>query len=194
MSYVIEARMDAIKRLSNEKRAEYEDAIENIKEKMDLAGRALTPDQYSDWSHMLKFRQMELALDDLAIFLTDPTMLDTKKDDALEAIRLYHDSCCVRQQRKVVSCLPRRPDSPYVCTEIFTLCENHQSPYDTDGPMLAQPMIIHPQEHRCSGERVEHWSGDYIRCDNDDDPDCPQYNSQRQEDGALPPADEDIYA
>ena len=174
MSYVIEARMDAIKRLSNEKRAEYEDAIENIKEKMDLAGRALTPDQYSDWSHMLKFRKMQLALDDLAaVTLAGVGTLDTKKmmDNALETVRLYHASCSMRYRDKTVP--PKRPDSPYVRTEIFTPCESWQPVYDTSGAMLATlmrpddkhvgiPMIVHAQEYLC---------------------------------GALPPADdEDLYA
>ena len=176
MSYVIEARMDEIKRMSNEKRASTEDDIDYITEKIERFSRQMTPDQCADWSHMLKFRQMQLALDDLAVVtLAEVGTLDTKKmmDDALETIRLYHASCSMRYREKKV--LAKRPDSPYVCTEIFTPCESCHPVLDAGGAMLATlmrpgtehvsvPMIVHSQELPC-GE------------------------------GALPPADnEDLYA
>jgi hypothetical protein len=202
MSFVIEAQMDAIKRMSNEKRASTEDEIDYITEKLERFSRQMTPDQYEDWCHMLKFRQMQLALDDLAsVTLAEKQTVDTKKmmDDALEAIRLYHASC----KRRWVQQIPvKRPDSPYVRTEIFIPCESCQPANDTGGAMLATlmrpgeehvsiPMIVHPQEHRCYGEMVYNWRGSYFRCDDDEDPDCPQYKP------AIPvkPADEeDLYA
>ena len=157
MSFVIEARMDAIKLMSNEKRASTEDEIDYITEKLERFSRQMTPDQYEDWSHMLKFRQMQLALDDLAsVTLAEKQTLDTKKmmDDALEVVRLYHASCKRRPQKL----LPKRPDSPYVRTEIFTPCESCQPVCDTSGAMLATlmqpddkhvsvPMIVYPQEY-----------------------------------------------
>ena len=157
MSFVIEARMDAIKRMSNEKRACFEDEIDYIMEKMERFSRQMTPGQLADWSHMLKFRQMQLALDDLAVVtLAGVGTLDTKKmmDDALETIRLYHASCSMRHREKQPQ--PKRPDSPYVRTEIFTPCEICQPVHDTSGAMLATlmrpddkhvgiPMIVHPQ-------------------------------------------------
>ena len=160
MSYVIEARMDAIKRMSNEKRLAYECDIDYITEKIERFSRQMTPGQCADWSHILKFRQMELALDDLAVVtLAQVGTLDTKKlmDDALETIRLYHASCSMRYQQKQIF-VPRRPDSPYVRTEIFTPCENWQPFHETGGAMLATlmrpddkhvgiPMIIHAQEY-----------------------------------------------
>ena len=157
MSFVIEARMDAIKRMSNEKRAITEDEIDYITEKIERFSGQMTSDQYADWSHLLKFRQMQLALDDLAaVTLAEKQTLDTKKmmDDALETIRLYHASC----KRRWVQQIPvKRPDSPYVCTEIFTPCESCQPVYDNGGAMLATlmrpgdkhvsvPMIVYPQE------------------------------------------------
>ena len=159
MSFVIEARMDAIKRMSNEKRASTEDEIDYITEKLERFSRQMTPDQYEDWSHMLKFRQMQLALDDLAsVTLAEKQTLDTKKmmDDALEAVRLYHASCSIRHRDKKV--LAKRPDSPYVRTEIFTPCESCQPVCDTSGAMLATlmqpgdkhvsvPMIVPAQEY-----------------------------------------------
>ena len=158
MSFVIEARMDAIKQMSNEKRGQYEDEIDYITEKMERFSRQMTPDQYEDWSHMLKFRQMQLALDDLAsVTLAGVGTLDTKKmmDDALETIRLYHTSCSTRRREKQIVA-PKRPDSSYVRTEIFTPCESCQPVHDTGGAMLATlmrpddkhvgiPMIVHPQ-------------------------------------------------
>ena len=204
MSFVIEARMDAIKRMSNEKRASTEDDIDYITEKMEHFSRQMTPGQYADWYHILKFRQMQLALDDLAtVTLAGVGTLDTKKmmDDALEVIRLYYASCSSQYRKKQIN-MPRRPDSPYVRTEIFMPCERCHPVEDTGGAMLAtlmrpdeeyvgQPMIVHAQEHRCSGERVDDWRGSYYRCDSADDPACPQYNAA----GALPPADdEDLYA
>jgi len=162
MSFVIEARMDAIKRMSNEKRTSTEDEIDYIKEKMERFSRQMTPDQYEDWCHILKFRQMQLALDDLATLVRVGTgTLDTKKmmDDALEAVRLYHASCSMRHREKQIVA-PKRPDSPYVRTEIFIPCESCQPVYDTGGAMLATlmrpgteyvsvPMIVHPQELPC---------------------------------------------
>ena len=158
MSFVIEARMDAIKQMSNEKRASTEDEIDYITEKLERFSRQMTPDQYEDWCHMLKFRQMQLALDDLAsVSLAEKQTLDTKKmmDDALEAVRLYHVSCSTRYREKKV--LAKRPDSPYVRTEIFTPCESYLPVIDTGGAMLATlmrpgdkhisvPMIVHAQE------------------------------------------------
>jgi hypothetical protein len=198
MSFVIEARMDAIKRMTNEKRAQYEDEIDYITEKIERFSRQMTSDQCADWSHLLKFRQMQLALDDLALVaLAGVGTLDTKTmmDDALETIRLYHASC---KERRVQQIPVRRPDSPYVCTEIFIPCESCQPVHDTGGAMLATlmrpgtehvgiPMIVHPQEHRCYGEMIYNWRGSYFRCDDDDDPDCPQYKP-------VKPADEDLYA
>jgi hypothetical protein len=159
MSFVIEARMDAIKRMSNEKRASTEDEIDYITEKIERFSSKMTPDQYADWFHMLKFRQMQLALDDLAsVTLADKQTLDTKKmmDDALEAVRLYHVSCSTRHREKKV--LAKRPDSPYVRTEIFTPYESCLPVIDTSGAMLATlmqpftehvgiPMIVHAQEY-----------------------------------------------
>ena len=158
MSFVIEARMDAIKQMSNEKRTSTEDEIDYIKEKMERFSRQMTPDQYEDWCHILKFRQMQLALDDLATLVRVGTgTLDTKKmmDDALEAVRLYHASCSMRHREKQIVA-PKRPDSPYLLTEIFTPCENCQPVYDTGGAMLATrmrpddkhvgpPMIVHAE-------------------------------------------------
>jgi hypothetical protein len=151
--------MDTIKRMSNEKRASTEDEIDYITEKIERFSSKMTPDQYADWFHMLKFRQMQLALDDLAsVTLAEKQTLDTKKmmDDALEAVRLYHVSCSTRHREKKV--LAKRPDSPYVHTEIFTPCESCQPVYDTSGAMLATlirpgdkhvsvPMIVHAQEY-----------------------------------------------
>jgi len=159
MSFVIEARMDAIKRMSNEKRASTEDEIDYITEKIERFSRQMTSDQCADWSRLLKFRQMQLALDDLAsVTLAEKQTLDTKKmmDDALEAVRLYHASCSMRHRDKKV--LAKRPDSPYVRTDIFTPCESCQPVYDTSGAMLASlmqpgeehvsvPMIVHPEEY-----------------------------------------------
>jgi hypothetical protein len=119
MSFVIEARMDEIKRMSNEQRASTEDAIDYITEKIERFSGKMTSDQCADWSRLLKFRQMQLALDDLALVaLAGVGTLDTKKmmDDALETIRLYHASC---KEHRVQQIPVRRPDSPYVCTEIF---------------------------------------------------------------------------
>ena len=161
MSFVIEARMDAIKRMSNEKRASTEDEIDYIREKMERFSRQMTPGQCADWSHLLNFRQMELALDDLAaVTLAGVGTLDTKKmmDDALETIRLYYESC---KRRRVPQNPVRRLDSPYVRTEIFTPCEICQPVNDTGGAMLATlmrpgteyvsvPMIVHAQELPCS--------------------------------------------
>ena len=157
MSFVIEARMDAIKQMSNEQRASTEDAIDYITEKIERFSGQMTSDQCADWSHLLKFRQMQLALDDLAIVtLADKQTLDTKKmmDDALETVRLYHASCKRRPQK----ILAKRPDSPYVRTEIFTPFESCQPVNDTGGAMLATlmrpdtehvsvPMIVHAQEY-----------------------------------------------
>ena len=159
MSFVIEARMDAIKRMSNEKRVSTEDEIDYIAEKIECFSRQMTPDQCADWSHMLKFRQMQLALDDLALVsLAGVGTLDTKKmmDDALETIRLYHTSCSTRRRQKQIVA-PKRPDSPYVRTEIFTPCESCQPVHDTGGAMLATlmrpgdkyvniPMIVHAED------------------------------------------------
>lgn len=159
MSFVIEARMDAIKRMSNEKRASTEDEIDYITEKIERFSRQMTSDQCADWSHMLKFRQMQLALDDLAsITLAEKQTADTKKmmDDALEAVRLYHASCSMRLRDKKV--LAKRPDSPYVRTDIFTPFESCLPVYDTSGAILATlmrpgeehvsvPMIIYPEEY-----------------------------------------------
>jgi len=201
MSFAIEARMDAIRRMSNEKRASTEDEIDYIMEKLECFSRQMTSDQCADWSHMLKFRQMQLALDDLAaVTLAEKQTLETKKmmDDALEAIRLYHASCSRRYlDRKVV----KRPDSPYVRTEIFIPCESCQPVNDTGGAMLATlmrpdeehvsvPMIVHAQEHHCHGEFVDYWSGSYYKCDDDDDPACPQYKPIVP----VKPEDEDLYA
>jgi hypothetical protein len=161
MSFVIEARMDAIKQMSNEKRASTKDDVDYITEKIKRFSRQMTPDQCADWSHMLKFRQMQLALDDLSVVtLAGVGTLDTKKmmDDALETVRLYHASCSMRYRDKTVP--PKRPDSPYVRTEIFTPCESYLPVYDTGGAMLATlmlpgtehvsvPMIVHPQELPC---------------------------------------------
>jgi len=158
MSFVIEARMDAIKQMSNEKRASTEDEIDYITEKIERFSRQMTSDQCADWSRLLKFRQMQLALDDLAAVNLEKTQtLDTKKimDDALETVRLYHVSC---KSRRVQQIPVRRPDSPYVCTEIFTPCEICQPVHDTGGAMLATlmtpgtehvgiPMIVHAQEY-----------------------------------------------
>jgi len=158
MSFVIEARMDAIKRMSNEKRASTEDEIDYITEKMERFSRQMTSEQYADWCHMLKFRQMQLALDDLAaVTLADKQTLDTKKmmDGALEAVRLYHASCSRRRRGKQIVA-PKRPDSPYVRTEIFIPCESCQPVHDTGGAMLATlmrpgdkhvsvPMIVHAE-------------------------------------------------
>jgi len=157
MSFVIEARMDAIKQMSNEQRASTEDAIDYITEKIERFSGQMTSDQCADWSHLLKFRQMQLALDDLAIVtLAGVGTLDTKKmmDDALEKVRLYHASCKRRPQK----ILPKRPDSPYVRTEIFTPFESCQPVHDIGGAMLATlmrpdtehvsvPMIVHAQEY-----------------------------------------------
>lgn len=158
MSFVVEARMDAIKRMSNEKRASTEDEIDYITQKMDRFSRQMTPGQLADWSHMLKFRQMQLALDDLAVVtLAGVGTLDTKKmmDDALETIHLYYTSCSMRHREKQIVA-PKLPDSPYVRTEIFTPCEICQPVYDTGGAMLATlirpgdkhvniPMIVHAE-------------------------------------------------
>ena len=160
MSFVIEARMDAIKRMSNEKRVSTEDDIDYITEKIERFSGKMTSDQCADWSHLLKFRQMQLALDDLALVaLAGVRTLDTKKmmDDALESVRLYHASC---KRRRVQQIPVRRPDSPYVRTEIFTPCEICQPVNDTVGAMLATlmrpgtenvsvPMIVHAQELPC---------------------------------------------
>jgi len=148
--------MDAIKRMSNEKRASTEDEIDYIREKMERFSRQMTPGQCADWSHLLNFRQMELALDDLAaVTLAGVGTLDTKKmmDDALETIRLYYESC---KRRRVPQNPVRRLDSPYVRTEIFTPCEICQPVNDTGGAMLATlmrsgdkhvsvPMIVHAE-------------------------------------------------
>ena len=161
MSFVIEARMDAIKRLSNEKRASTEDDIDYITEKIERFSRQMTPEQCADWSHLLKFRQMLLALDDLAaVSLAGVGTLNTKKmmDDALETIRLYYASCSKR--RRIQQIPAKHPDSPYVRTEIFTPCESCLPVYDTGGAMLATlmrpgteyvsvPMIVHAQELPC---------------------------------------------
>ena len=160
MSFVIEARMDAIKRMSNEKRASTEDEIDYIMEKIERFSGQMTSDQCADWSHLLKYRQMQIALDDLAaVTLAEKQTLDTKKmmDDALEAVRLYHASC---KSRRVQQIPVRRPDSPYVCTEIFTPCESCLPVHDTGGAQLATlmrpgtehvsvPMIVHAQELPC---------------------------------------------
>ena len=160
MSFVIEARMDAIKRMSNEKRASTEDDIDYITEKIERFSGQMTSDQCADWSHLLKFRQMQLALDDLAaVTLAGVGTLNTKKmmDDALETVRLYHASC---KRRRIQQIPVKRPDSPYVRTEIFTPCESCQPVYDTGGAMLATlmrpgteyvsvPMIVHAQELPC---------------------------------------------
>jgi len=157
MSFVIEARMDAIKRMSTEKRASTEDEIDYITEKMERFSRQMTSEQYADWCHMLKFRQMQLALDDLAaVTLADKQTLDTKKmmDGALEAVRLYHASCSRR--RRIQQIETKRPNSPYVRTEILTPCESCQPVHDTGGAMLATlmrpgdkhvsvPMIVHAE-------------------------------------------------
>ena len=162
MSFVIEARMDAIKRMSNEKRAITEDEIDYITEKIERFSGKMTPDQCADWSHLLKFRQMQLALDDLAVVtLAGVGTLDTKKmmDDALETVRLYYTSCKRRPQK----ILAKRPDSPYIRTEIFTPFESCQPVHDTHGAMLATlmrpgtenvsvPMIVHAQELPCGAQ------------------------------------------
>ena len=161
MSFVIEARMDAIKQMSNEKRISTEDDIDYITEKIERFSRQMTPEQCADWSHLLKFRQMLLALDDLAaVSLAGVGTLDTKKmmDDALETIRLYYASCSKR--RRIQQIPAKHPDSPYVRTEIFTPCESCLPVYDTGGAMLATlmrpgteyvsvPMIVHAQELPC---------------------------------------------
>jgi len=160
MSFVIEARMDAIKQMSNEQRASTEDAIDYIMEKIERFSGQMTSDQCADWSRLLKFRQMQLALDDLAaVTLAGVGTLDTKKmmDDALETVRLYHASC---KRRRVQQIPVRRPDSPYVRTEIFIPCESCQPVNDMGGAMLATlmrpntehvsvPMIVHAQELPC---------------------------------------------
>ena len=60
MSFVIEARMDAITRMSNEKRISTEDDIDYITEKIERFSGQMTSDQCADWSHLLKFRQIWL--------------------------------------------------------------------------------------------------------------------------------------
>ena len=160
MSFVIEVRMDAIKQMSNEQRASTEDAIEYITEKIERFSGQMTSDQCADWSRLLKFRQMQLALDDLAAVTLEKTQtLDTKKmmDNALETVRLYYTSC---KRRRVQQIPVRRPDSPYVRTEIFIPCESCQPVNDMGGAMLATlmrpdtehvsvPMIVHAQELPC---------------------------------------------
>lgn len=159
MSFVIEARMDAVKPMSNEKRASTEDEIDYITEKIERFSGQMTFNQCADWSHLLKFRQMQLALDNLSVVtLAEKQTLDTKKmmDDALEAVRLYHVSCSIRPRRMKI--LPKRPDSPYVRTDIFTPFESCQPVIDTSGAILATlmrpgeehvsvPMIVHAQEY-----------------------------------------------
>ena len=163
MSFVIEARMDAIKRMSNEKRVSTEDDIDYITEKIERFSYQMTSDQCADWSRLLKFRQMQLALDDLAAVTLEKTQtLDTKKmmDNALETVRLYYTSC---KRRRVQQVPVKRPDSLYVCTEIFTPCEICQPVHDTGGAMLATlmrpgtehvsvPMIVHAQELPCGAQ------------------------------------------
>lgn len=205
MSFVVEARMDSIKKLSNEQRIRIENNLTNAIEKIERFGYKFTPDQHADWAHIIKFLQMKLALDDIAVVLADNSSgtVDTKSviDNALEIVRLYYTSLKLRRQRfSPPPYQAKRPDSPYVRTEIFIPCESCQPVHDTGGAMLATlmlpddnhvgvPMIVHPQEHRCSGEMVYNWRGAHFRCDNDDDPACPKYKP-----GALPPADEDLYA
>ena len=80
--------MDAIKRLSNEKRIRIEDNLENAKEKIERFSYKFTPGQYADWVHIINFYQMKLALDDLA----SPADSSSKVDNALEAVRQYYTS------------------------------------------------------------------------------------------------------
>jgi hypothetical protein len=155
MSFVLEARMDAIKRLSNEKRIRIEENLENAKEKIERFSYKFTPGQYADWTHIVNFYQMKLALDDLA----SETPADSSKvDNALEAVRQYHISRQLRRPPLLAS----KPESPYVRTEIFTPCENCFLANDISGgavlatrmkPLrpgeeyVGQPMIVHAQEY-----------------------------------------------
>ena len=52
MSFVIEARMDAITRMSNEKRISTEDDIDYITEKIERFSGQMTSDQCADWSRL----------------------------------------------------------------------------------------------------------------------------------------------
>ena len=203
MSFVVEARMDSIEKLSIAERIRNENNLANAITKIERFGYKFTPDQRADWAHIIKFLQMKLSLDDIAVVLADnfSRTVETKSmiDNALDMVRLYYTSLQMRRQRfSPPPYQAMRPDSPYVRTEIFIPCESCQPVHDTGGVMLATrmlpddnhvgvPMIVHPQEHHCSGEMVYDWRQAYYRCDNDDA--CPQYKP-----GALPPADEDLYA
>jgi hypothetical protein len=178
MSFVLEARMDAIKRLSNEKRMRIEDNLENAKEKIERFSYKFTPGQYADWVHIINFYQMKLALDDLASEV--PADSSSKMDNALEAVRLYHTSRQLRLPR-IIASKEVKPDSPYVRTEIFTPCENCYPANDiSGGAMLATLMKpLRPGEEHVGMPMIVH--------------------AQEYPEGALPPsvkaqADEDLYA
>ena len=151
--------MDEINRLSNEKRILMENDLKNAKEKIECFSYKFTPGQYADWTHIINFYQMKLALDDIASEVVADG--SSKMDNALEAVRQYHISRQLRRPPLLVS-RTVRPDSPYVRTEIFTPCENCFLANDISGGVVlatrmkplrpgeeyvGQPMIVHVQEY-----------------------------------------------
>ena len=150
--------MDAIKRLSNEKRIRIEDNLENAKEKIDRFSHKFTPGQYADWVHIINFYQMKLALDDLASEV--PADSSSKVNNALEAVRQYYTSRQLRLPR-VLASKEVKPDSPYVRTEIFTPCENCYPANDISGGAILATLLkpLRPGEEHIGMPMIVHAGG-----------------------------------
>jgi hypothetical protein len=181
--------------LSNEKREQYEEEIAEAEHKITQVGGKFTEQQKLDWEHLIKFRKMRLAIDD---YKKNPSL---PMKNLLDKMLDYHKSL---QLRKTVAPqimawpetslpLPAVPlvDYPYQSSSSqydwhSLRCENWQPPSDT-------PV------HRCIPVWVEGQFHDYYRCDNDDDPQCPNYREPYPTNPAVripqPTAeDEDLYA
>ena len=199
--------------LSNAKRMHYEVDIAYAEHKIEREGGKFTEKQRLDWELVIKYRKMRLAIDDYSHQGTTLTMKDVLETtlDYLKSVRgrrIPVSDPSVTLDSAWTSSLLSLPAVPRVefpyqgavqsRTDWNSLrCENWQPPVAAEGaPVLAATVT-----HRCSGERVDDSRGSYYRCDNDDDPHCPQYRAPAPAapagaTGALLPAEdeEDLYA
>ena len=198
--------------LSSTKRIRYELEIVYAEHKIEREGGKFTEKQRLDWELIIKYRKMRIAIDDYShegATLTMKDVLDTTLDylKSVRGRRIPVSEPSITLDSAWTSSLLSLPAVPLVelpyqgavqsRTDWNSLrCENWQPPVAAEG----EPVLAATVTHRCSGERVDDLRGSYYRCDNDDDPLCPQYRAPAAPapagaTGALPPADEeDLYA
>ena len=186
--------------LSNTKRIRYELEIVYAEHKIEREGGKFTEKQRLDWEIVIKYRKMRIAIDDYShqdATLTMKDVLDTTLDylKSVRGRRIPVSEPSITLDSTWPSSLHNLPAVPLVelpyqgavqtRTDWNSLrCENWQPPAVAEG----EPVLAATVTHRCSGERVDDSSGSYYRCDNDDDPHCPQYRAP------LPADEEDLYA